>query len=437
MLFPAPLRLCARICFPALLREIRPFGRVAINFLIEHQCPQCGGPIVLEETDRLFTCEFCRVRSFLVQRGSFQYVFADKAPGGQELLFFPYWRFKGMFFACTPAGVKHKFMDLSYQAVETNRLPVSVGLRSQALKLRFVTPKTEGRFLPPSVSLTQVMEMFDQRFSSGLPKPIVHQTHIGESLSLIYAPFYLDGKLHDAVLNRPVPGISKDEAEALFVDAGKPRKHIQFLPTLCPSCGWDLTGKRDSLVLQCRNCDTAWQGGKSGLQQIPFAHLPLDAEPLVFMPFWRVRAEVSDLALDTYADLVKVANLPRAVQQGWDKIGFRFWAPAFKVRPQTFIRLLTSITLAQPKEEPEKRLPKGSIHPVNLLITEAIESLKINLATFMKPRRRVMSLLPEVDIRAKSFMLVYVPFVEKHHDLVHPVFQTAINKNQLRLSNNL
>jgi hypothetical protein len=392
---------------------------------------------VLEETDRLFTCEFCRVKSFLVQRGSFQYVFADKAPSGKELLFFPYWRFKGMFFACTPAGVKYKFMDLSYQAVESNRLPVSVGLRSQALKLRFVTPKTEGRFLPPSVSLTQVMEMFDQRFSHALPKPIVHQTHIGESLSLIYAPFYLDGKLHDAVLNRPVTGITKDEAEALFAEADNPRKHIQFLPTLCPACGWDLTGERDSLVLHCKNCDTAWQGGKSGLQQIPFAHLPLDAEPLVFMPFWRIRADVSNLALDTYADLVKVANLPKAVQKGWEKIGFRFWAPAFKVRPQTFVRLLTGTTLAQPGEEPEKRLPKGTLHPVNLPITEAIESLKINLATFMKPRRRVMDILSDVDIRAKSFMLVYVPFVEKHHDLVHPVFQTAINKNQLRLSNNL
>ncbi len=342
-----------------------------------------------------------------------------------------------MFFACTAAGVKHKFMDLSHQAVETDRLPVSVGLRSQALKLRFVTPSTEGRFLRPTLSLDKVMETFHLRFTDTLPNPVVHETHIGEALSLVYAPFYLDGKLFDAVLNRPVGGISTQEAEKLFAAAGKPRRHIQFFSTLCPACGWDLDGERDSLVLHCRNCETAWQAGRSGLQKIPFGRLALSAEPLRYMPFWRIRAEVAGMALSSYADLVRVANLPRAVQDGWEKIGFRFWAPAFKVRPRTFLRLLTGLTLAQPLEDPEKRLPKETIYPVNLPITEAVESLKIDLATFMKPQQKLMAQLPSVRIRAKSFMLVYVPFVEKHHDLVHPVYRTAINKNQLKLSGNL
>jgi hypothetical protein len=377
------------------------------------------------------------VKSFIAQRGYFQYVFADRAPKGNELLFFPYWRFKGMFFACTGAGVKHRFMDLSYQAVETNRLPASVGLRSQALKLRFVTPSSKGRFLKPTISLDNVMEMFHERFSDSLPKPVVHQTHIGEALSLLYAPYYVKGKLFDAVLNRPVAGVSVEEADALFADAGDPRRHIQFLPTLCPSCGWDLVGKRDSLVLHCKNCETAWQAGNKGLQQIPFGTLPLANDSLVYMPFWRIRAEVSGMALSTYADLIRVANLPKAPQEGWDKIGFRFWSPAFKVRPQTFLRLLTSLTLAQPMEDPEKAFPDEAAHPVNLPITEAIEGLKINLATFMKPQQKLMSEIPSVEIKAKSFMLVYVPFIEKHHDLVHPVYQAAINKNQLRLSGNL
>jgi hypothetical protein len=328
-------------------------------------------------------------------------------------------------------------MDLSYQGVESNRLPASVGLRSQALKLRFVTPKLTGRFLKPSISLTRVMEMFDSRFSDALPKPIVHQTHIGEALSLIYAPFYLDGGLFDAVLNQPVAGVSGEETDAMFAEAGKPRRHIQFLPTLCPSCGWDLSGERDSLVLHCTNCDSAWQAGRKGLQQIPFGRLPLSAEPLYFMPFWRIRAEVAGMALSSYADLVRVANLPKAIREEWEDTGFRFWSPAFKVRPRTFLRLLTSVTLAQPAGEPERTLPEGAVHAVNLPITEAIESLKVNLATFMKPQRKLMEQIPSVEIRPKSFMLVYVPFVEKHHDLVHPVYQAAINKNQLKLSGNL
>lgn len=393
---------------------------------------------MLEETDRLFNCEFCRVKSFLKQRSYFQYVFSDNAPPNTELLYFPYWRFKGMFFACTPSGVKHKFMDLSFQAVETNDFPVSVGLRSQALRLRFVSPDLEGRFLPPSLSLDRVMKIFDARFCDAMPKPIMHQAHIGEALSLVYSPFYVDGKVYDAILNQAVPQAATADVEALFGSADRPSRRIEFLPTLCPSCGWDLVGQRDSLVLHCKNCKTAWQGGgRKGLQQIPFGHIDLEDEPLYYMPFWRLQADVSGLQLASYADLIKVANLPKVVQEGWDDIGFRFWAPAFKLRPQTFLRLLTSLTLAQPMEKIRPDFPKGRIHPVNLPITEAIESLKVNLATFMKPQQKLMDTLPDVHIQARKLMLVYIPFVEKHHDLVHPVYQAAINKNQLKLSGNL
>ncbi|HDH04186.1 MAG TPA: hypothetical protein ENH01_00515 [Nitrospirae bacterium] len=33
---------------------------------VEHQCPQCGGPVILEETDRFMSCAFCRVNLFIV-----------------------------------------------------------------------------------------------------------------------------------------------------------------------------------------------------------------------------------------------------------------------------------------------------------------------------------------------------------------------------------
>ena len=77
----------------------------------------------------------------------FHYIFPHSAPAGKDLVYLPYWRFKGMLFACNPQGVNHKFIDVSHQAVESDYIPHSVGLRSQALKLKFVTPETEGRFL--------------------------------------------------------------------------------------------------------------------------------------------------------------------------------------------------------------------------------------------------------------------------------------------------
>jgi len=174
-----------------------------IRFLIDHQCPQCGAPATLEETDRLFACKFCRVTSYLIPNAYFQYVLPSKAPAGQSLIYFPFWRFKGMFFSCSPTGVGHKFMDLSYQAIEAPVFPISLGFRGQALKSRFVTSNLDGRFLSPGVSLHQVMEKFTRRFNDTMPKPILHSAHIGESLSLVYSPYYLDRIPFDAVLNEP------------------------------------------------------------------------------------------------------------------------------------------------------------------------------------------------------------------------------------------
>ena len=63
----------------------------------------------------------------------------NHAPKGKDLLFFFYLRFKGMFFSCGTNGIQHRFMDLSHQAVQSRYFPVSVGLRSQAMKLKFVS----------------------------------------------------------------------------------------------------------------------------------------------------------------------------------------------------------------------------------------------------------------------------------------------------------
>jgi hypothetical protein len=342
-----------------------------------------------------------------------------------------------MFFSCSPDGIQHRFMDLSHQAVQSRIFPVSVGLRSQALKLRFVSKDIEGRFLSPTIPNDQVMDMFDQRYTSGLPKPILHQSHIGESLSLIYSPFYAEDALYDGILNEPIVKSLPDDFEADSLPGGKPRGGIRFIPTLCPNCGWDLQGERDSIALSCKNCTSMWQGAGVGLKQIRFAHVPSKEASVMYLPFWRIKAEVSHIQLDSYADLINVGNLPKVVQPGWNKIGFRFWAPGFKVPPQIFLRLTTAFTLSQPRDKLEAALPAGRVYPVNLPIKEAIESMKVTLAGFMKPKERMQSILPEIRIQAVSYVLVYLPFIERHHEFVQTKYRIAVNKNLLRLSGNL
>ncbi|MGD8991893.1 MAG: hypothetical protein PVI00_10615 [Desulfobacterales bacterium] len=391
----------------------------------------------MEETDRLFACKFCRVTSYLEASDVFRYMLPNAAPATKELLYLPYWRFKGMLFSCSAAGIGHKFVDVSHQAVSSPAFPVSLGLRSQALNLKFVTPETEGRFLKPTQSLAHIEQIFDERFDKALPKPVLHHAHIGEAISLIYAPYYVENRLHDAVLNSPIAGAVLDASELNQLPDEKPHWHIHFKATLCPNCGWDLDGERDSLVLLCKNCTSAWYPVNRDLKQIQFGKHPNDEKNAIYLPFWRIKCDIKGLELESYADLVKVANIPRVIQPGWEKIGFRFWAPAFKVRPKIFLQLSKNLTLAQPHAKLVGELPEKRHYRINLPVTEAIESLKVNLASFLKPKNQLMDVLPTVSITARSFALVYVPFIEKHHEYIQPDLQFAVNKNTLKLSEHL
>jgi hypothetical protein len=157
----------------------------------------------------------------------------------------------------------------------------------------------------------------------------------------------------------------------------------------------------------------------------------------LYLPFWRLRAEISGIDLQSYADLVRMANLPKAVQNGWDDIPFRFWIPAFKIRPQLFLRLASHITVSQPRNELIPELPDDRIYPSTLPVKEAIESLAITLAEFIKPRRNMMERFHTIHIDAKSFTLVFVPFNEEHHEFIHQEYQIALNKNVMAHSKNL
>jgi hypothetical protein len=411
------------------------------NLLIEHCCPQCGAPAVLTETDRLFTCEFCRVKSYLSAGNGFRYVLPGAAPPGRELFYFPYWRFKGMLFSCVFDGVRQKFIDVSYRAAMSRDFPVSLGFRSQALKLRFVTPETEGRFLPVRLPLDQVMQTFKQSFNLPLPKPIFHQAHIGEHLSLVYAPYYAAAdRLYDAVLNEPLGQRLPQDIDQTLSTAGPSGWQLSFLSTLCPACGWDLDGPPDTLVLTCRNCDSAWKPGKNRLERLNFGHLPLavdSCETILYLPFWRIRTAIEGIQLDSYADLVGAANLPIVPRAAWRDIPFHFWSPAFKIRPQTYLPLATKMTLAQPQDLPVASLPVGELHPVTLPVADAADSLKITLAAFVKPRKVLYPQLSTITVAPQSYLLVYVPFLRSHHNLTQPSLKVSILTNQLALAGSL
>lgn len=406
------------------------------NFVIEHQCPQCGAPAEFEETDRLFQCGFCRVTSYLTAPGYFRYVIPHNAPAGKDLVYFPYWRFKGMLFSCLPKRIENRFVDVSHQALELPNFPINIGFRGQTQKLRFAAAESRGVFVKPDTPFKNIFILLRKRYSMNLPKPVLHQEFIGETKSMIYAPFYFDGGIVDAVLNKSVRDAFPDDIyERLPPD--RDRGKINFLPALCPQCGWNLDGERDSLVLLCDNCETAWWEKNQRLTLLKTAHFMQKGDGLTYLPFWRIQAEVTPLRLETYADLVRTANMPRVVKPGWENIPIYFWNPAFKVRPQSYLTIATNVTLNQPTKQIKTGYPRGTRYGVTLPLKEAVESLKLNLANFLRPREKQADLIPQIEIRPRRFILVYIPFKDTRLELVQPDLNLAVNKNILSLAKNL
>jgi hypothetical protein len=406
------------------------------TFIIEHQCPQCGAPAELAETDRIFRCGFCRVASCLSVPDHFRYVLPHKAPG-KALFYIPYWRFKGMHVACLPAKVTPRIVDLSHQAVPSHTFPVSVGFRSQTQRLRFAAAENGGRFVKVMTPLDSFLSSLDRRLTEGVSRPILHNAYIGETISLLYAPFYGHNEVYDALLNRPISKGDVDEMEALLAQTEPPDWPIRFVAALCPRCGQDLTGERDALALTCANCSTAWCAEHDQLAPLTCGHVPVRHENPVFMPFWRIRAEVSPIILQSYADLVRAANLPKVVQPGWDERPFYFYTPAFKLRPQILLSAAANVTLNQPADDLACGPPAGARHTVNMPLSEAAQTIIPLLAGFMRPRERMVQMLPDIQVLRYSAMLVYLPFRDSHHEVVHDGLNLALNKNVLGHAKNL
>lgn len=407
------------------------------KLLIDHSCPQCGAPVVLEETDHLFSCPYCRVKSLLCTNDFFRFLLPHAAPRGKTLLYLPYWRFKGILFSSLRERVHHRIVDVSHQALLSEAFPLSLGVRPQALKLRFVSPEAEGRFLKPDFPLENLMQVIEERFSKDLARPIYTQGFIGDTLSQIYAPFFVDGKIHDGVLNRPIASAPPANFDVMTQPGGAPHWQIHFIPAQCPACGWDLEGERDSIALHCKNCSTLWIEANRGFRKLDFGHVPGETGHVLYLPFYRIKPEIKGIELRSYSDLIRIANLPKVVQKGMDERPFHFWSPAFKIRPRDFLRFSMTVTLSQPVETWVPQMPEAELFPVTLPIQDAVESLKINLAGFVKPSGPMLPALADIQIKAEKVELIYFPFRVQRDEIFHPFFQLRTTRNVLNFARHL
>lgn len=432
-----------------------------MGFGIDCQCPQCGAPAVLDEADRLFVCAFCRVRSYLTFRGAPRYRLPpvetgnDVRPGDEDspLIYVPYWRYRGVAYFAQGVSIGQRIVDASFPAVRGLGAPFSLGLRPQAMRLRFASaggadsPDTPDIFLKPDPELIQIFRQAGLlRKAIGahaLPEDAGEVAFSGDGASLIYAPFRMrDRQVQDAVLNVPVSQGYRmaERLEAVLADPARLDRvppAPQFIPTLCPACGWDMQGERASRVLTCANCASAWTPKGGSLTRVACAHLPdaggASSDGLQYLPFWFIRAEVPELELRTYADFVRTANLPLVARPGWADAPFVFAVPAFRIQPTLYLRLSRQFTSARPWPELSEGLPAsdgpsgGTLYPVTLTAGEVLGCLKMFLAECVAVKRTIFPRLAEMAVYHAEPVLTWLPFVRQGADWTQEHAGVAVN----------
>ncbi len=400
-------------------------------FTVEQECPQCGAPIELEETDHLLRCPYCNVKSFLFFRDYFRFVLPHKARD-KDIVYAPYLRFKGNVYLCQGQTIGRRIVDITHLGAPVNGLPVSLGLRPQAMKMKFATPHMADSFLKCSLRLSDMLVKVGKHTSGSGSGRLFHRTYIGEALSLIYLPLFVhERKVFDAITKRPIVKLSQDQDIFGSAIKNNPPTELTFMATLCPRCGWNLDGERDSVVLTCANCDSAWEASEGRFVRVGLAVVPGRGQNTVHLPFWKIKACARGVEINSFADFIRVTKQPRVVQRDWENQDMCFWSPAFKIRPKIFLRLSGQLTISQKEFETKEAIPKHGVYPVTMPRSEAVQSMKLTLATSAITKRKIFPLLPRVSFTVKDSTLVYLPFADTGHEMVQQHMRISINKKAL------
>ena len=251
-----------------------------MDLQISHSCPSCGGPVEMKEADRLTSCLYCDVRNYMVHNGLLRYVLPDQVPkhiARDKILYFPYLRFKGNMYTCQGMDVQTKVLDTTHRGIETALLPLSLGVKPQAMKVDLVSKKHEGLFIrrqETAITVLQRASMVEDTVSDLNEQALNHRAFIGESVSCIYLPLYIEnGLVYDGVLTRKIgraePWMTDKKTLVRYQQEWQPR----FLATICPQCGASMQGEHDSLVMNCYNCNSCWAEKNNKFVPVPYSLL--------------------------------------------------------------------------------------------------------------------------------------------------------------------
>ena len=309
------------------------------GWVVEHPCPQCGAPVQLNETDRVLSCGFCRVRHLLMAPGFFNFCLPPRIPR-DDIFFIPYWHVRGMAFTCASSAVRFRVVDISRCASELDFAPPTLGLRPQAMKLRFAAADEKSFFVSRRGEAREMLLQADAWTtidSLSKREQVFLRELIGETCSVIYAPFYYKDKTYyDAVLDRPVHRIPLDEKATDLKGKRDPGGQISFMPALCPQCGWDLEGEKESCVFICRNCESAWESVAGALKSVPFGIAETRESAVLHVPFWRMQARIDGISLENFCRPCPVCQPSQSCQARVRTATFKLLGAGIQDQAQPF-----------------------------------------------------------------------------------------------------
>ncbi len=408
-----------------------------MSLRVEQECPQCGGSLEMDETERLLRCNFCGVQSFLSNTGPLHFILPRLQPD-PFTIYAPYLRFKGTIYSCLDSRIEFRLADISTKGVKLPFLSASLGLRPQAMKMRFATPDFPGSFLKKSVPRDEILK----RAAKNLHihnEAVLHQAFIGHVLNIIYLPLSIqDEKIIDGVVENTLAQIHADTAPFADAEIDSYTWKPLFVSALCPQCGWNLEGEPDSVVLLCSNCSTAWQAGGDNFTEIRVQVTPSKNRDALFIPFWNFQVRVKGVRLDSFADFIRITNQAVVIKPEWEDMEPCFVCPAFKIRPLDFLRLSTQMTLNRRYNvQTSDSFPAKNLHPVTLAHNNADQSLKVILANSAVSRSSIFPHLPEIQFEIKEYFLHFLPFEKMSHELHQPDLGVTINQRVLTYGRSL
>lgn len=413
-----------------------------MDIRVEQQCHQCGGELIVTESDRLIGCSYCGVKSFLQSSGPFRYLLPARVEPPSETVFMyaPYVRFKGTIFTVTEKGIQHQVIDTTQVGCALEGLPPSLGVRPQAMVLQRLTSIIPGEYLQrtmkPAKILAKAINITSLTAKAG--KALYHRAYIGESLSFIYLPVCRDKDvLVDGVTDLVLSERKTVETPFPATSRFNPSWQISFKPTLCGQCGWTLDGEKECLVMTCSNCHSAWELSNRGLVNVAWQQVEGDKHTALYVPFWKITATVPHLAITSYADFIERTNQPLLPRSEWRHRPMEFWVPAFKLRPKIFLIAGKQATANQWKLNSAPARHHQHLFPATLPSSEALQALKVILATSATSPRNIFPNLPQVQFEVGSIQLVHLPFVDKGHDWQQPESGVTIGKNILRFGRSM